>query len=659
MKGGLSALLLLKILVAGAEAQGPSQGFVWISQGAGLPPPWIAAIPAIPAGDAWLVWGSFSLCERTLNLPRFRHVCLPQVQWFLGGAVAGNMTYTPGRNLLYRHALEFEEERGIPFWYFVFADDSGEFRFNRCSTSACGNMEILPAPSESAVSFFHRLLLEDTPAVATPLNDIDDSDCLSPIEMRVCTSSIDHKVIAFHWSVHAMLLPYEEGFERISLFASQCIVNEVIDAVLPGHSVRYRMFQRPPTSSSSFPVMRPHYIRNLEPCLPQLLSNRSNRSYADSSVVKWLRPQLQECAASKLGASHMLQAGCQFGIRPNERCILHKSDYRTLDCLPWASAETCGFPAQGESRQPRDSGIYHVMRLSRSFGAGSSIRLQEEMRQSESRCEAFKDYNCAKELLCSLGMKNFTELRASLESPSRELSDAWSSVDDELKSLLWEKREQVDHNCDVCTSLLLGAFVPEDFLEKHFRAYTEMGLTEQIFWNWWWCVVAFLHQSSILLFEMGSVAPFEMLVFLTERSLPVVQRPSASPAHTADALSQLAASERPFLNADPSSECYLGLSVQHLIGATRDEVWRQGHAFAAQHYLAHCGLLELASPITAYFWYLFAAVGRNCSCSPPVPPPCGHRLRQVRRFRAMKPQKFASLVLRPRPGHGILQDLAF
>ena len=419
MKGGLSALLLLKILVAGAEAQGPSQGFVWISQGAGLPPPWIAAIPAIPAGDAWLVWGSFSLCERTLNLPRFRHVCLPQVQWFLGGAVAGNMTYTPGRNLLYRHALEFEEERGIPFLYFVFADDSGEFRFNRCSTSACGNMEILPAPSESAVSFFHRLLLEDTPAVATPLNDIDDSDCLSPIEMRVCSSSIDHKVIAFHWSVHAMLLPYEEGFERISLFASQCIVNEVIDAVLPGHSVRYRMFQRPPTSSSSFPVMRPHYIRNLEPCLPQLFSNRSNRSYADSSVVKWLRPQLQECAASKLGASHMLQAGCQFGIRPNERCILHKSDYRTLDCLPWASAETCGFPAQGESRQPRDSGIYHVMRLSRSFGAGSSIRLQEEMRQSESRCEAFKDYNCAKELLCSLGMKNFTELRASLESPSR------------------------------------------------------------------------------------------------------------------------------------------------------------------------------------------------------------------------------------------------
>ena len=498
------AVLLLSALQLPSVSLEP-QGFVWISQGAGLPPPWIAALPVLP--DAWLVWGSFGLCDRTLNLPQFRHVCLPRVEWSLGSAVVGNVTYTPGRNLLYRHALEFEEERGRPFLYFVFADDSGEFIFNRCSASACGNMDILPSPSESAIHFFHRLLVEDTPAVATPLNDIDDSECLSPVEMRVCSSSIDHKVIAFHWSVHAMLLPYEEGFEPISLFASQCIVNEVIDAVLPGASVRYRMFQRPPSSTSSFPVMRPHYIRNLEPCLPQLLRNRS---YADSSVVQWLRPQLQQCAAKKLGASHMLQAGCQFGIRPNEHCSLHKDDYRLLDCLPWASAETCGWPAQGELRQPKNSGIYHVMRLSRAFGAGSSIRIQE--RQG------------AKDLLCSLGMKNFTELRSSRFPPS-DLTEAWTTVDDELKALLWEKREQVDHNCDVCTSLLLGAFVSKDFLEVNFRAYTEGLKPEQIFWNWWWCVVAFLHESFILLFEFGSVAPFDMLVFLTERALPIEQRP--------------------------------------------------------------------------------------------------------------------------------------
>ncbi len=112
---------------------------------------------------------------------------------------------------------------------------------------------------------------------------------------------------------------------------------------------------------------------------------------------------------------------------------------------------------------------------------------------------------------------------------------------------------------------------------------------------------------------------------------------------------------------ETSLRCYLGLSVKHLIGATQDEWWRQGHAFAAQHYLAHCGLLELASPITSYFWYLFAAVGRNCShCSPPATPPCGHRLRQrMPRFLAMKPQKFAPFVHRTKPLSGILQGLAF
>ena len=534
MKRSIFVSLFLGLQTWNAKA-GKPDGFVWMSQGAGLPPPWIAAISASP--DTWLVWGSFSMCDRTLTLPRFRHVCLPEVRWLAGDAVVGNMTYTPGRNLLYRHALEFEEERGHPFLYFVFADDSGEFTFNRCSASSCGNVDILPRASESAVSFFHRLLWQDQPAVATPLNDIDDSECMSPIDMRVCTSSIDHKVIAFHWSVHSMLLPYEEGFEHISLFASQCIVNEVIDAVLSGYSVRYRMFQRPYSSSSSFPVMRPHYIRNLEPCLPQRLPNKSFR---DSLVVKWLRPQLRECAASKLGASHMLQAGCQFGIKPNEHCVLQHSDYSALECLPWASGKTCGFPAVGDSRKPRNSGIYHVMRLSRSFGAGSSIRNSKEYHSShqfEKFCNVAEDYHCAKDKLCALGMKNFSDLRVSLKFPvSSELAEAWTAVDGHLKALLWEKREEVDTTCDICTSLLLGAYVEENFLERNFRAYTEVGLkgTEQIFWNWWWCLVAFLHESSIALFEFGAVAPFDMLVFLTERSLPPAMRPGKSVSFTFD-----------------------------------------------------------------------------------------------------------------------------
>ena len=517
----LAFFKLLEVVEAFVWPKAEPQGFLWISQGAGLPPPWLAAIP--DESDAWLVWGSFNFCDRTVDLPRFRHVCLPEVQWSLGGPVVGNTTYTPGRNLLYRHALDFEAERGQQFLYFILADDSGEFIFDRCSSSSCGNLEILPDQSDSAVSFFHSLLRKDLPAVATPLNDIDDSQCLSPLEMRVCTSSIDHKVIAFHWSVHTLLLPYEEGFEHLSLFASQCIVNEVIDAALTGYSVRYRSFVR--RSLSSFPRMRPHYIRNLEPCLPK---RWPNGSFTDSLVVEWLRPQLVSCASAKLGASHMLQAGCELGVKPNDRCALGaRSDYSTLPCMPWAQKHTCRGKIEetvGELRRPRASGIYHVLRLSRSFGSGSSPEVNFQDEKALGHCSVF-DVGCAKKVLCALGLKNFSELRASKSSHK----ETWNLVSEELERFLAEERTEVDQTCDVCVALLLGAYVEADFLQRNLDAYAKLGIEaiDGNFWSWWWCVVAFLHQSCIHLFRFGLVAPFDMLVFFTEQSLPAWERRQA------------------------------------------------------------------------------------------------------------------------------------
>ena len=80
------------------------------------------------------------------------------------------------------------------FLYFILADDSGEFIFRNCSPLSCGNSDVLPAPFESPASFFHRLLVSDVPAIATPVFGIDDADCVGAADMRVCTSTIDHKV---------------------------------------------------------------------------------------------------------------------------------------------------------------------------------------------------------------------------------------------------------------------------------------------------------------------------------------------------------------------------------------------------------------------------------------------------------------------------------
>ena len=438
---------------------------------------------------------------------------------------------TAGRNLLYRHGLQLEAELQTSFMYFILADDSGEFGFKNCSPQFCGNSDVLPMPSESALSFFHRLLLEDVPAAATPLYGVDDKDCVSALEMRVCTSTLDHKVIALHWSVHAILLPYEESFEQTSLFASQCIMNELLDACFQGYAVHYRMFQRPSSSQSTFPSLRPHYIRNLEPCLPQQFSNAS---FEDSSVVKWLRPQLRACATERLGHSFLLQSECEPDLSANdrERCNLRRGprDYRELlSCLPWAKREDCiadsaGVSSAGKFRPPRPSGVHHVKRLRRSFGAGSPLL------PSTGACEACPALtltpDCAMDLLCAVGMQNFTRLLHSRAGRSfaavDSLEEAWTAAEPRLQRMLTSPRHEVDHECDACVAILLGAYVDPDFLARGLDAAGNSS--RQSFWNWWWCVVAFLHRSQIRLFASGSVAPFEMLLSLTEKLLPTESR---------------------------------------------------------------------------------------------------------------------------------------
>ena len=507
------------------------------------------------------------------------------------------------------------------------------------------------------------------------------------------------------------------------------------------------MFQRPTTSKSSFPSMRPHYVRSLEPCLPQVLSNGS---FADSAVVKWLRPQLRACATERLGPSFLLQSECETSSSPDEGCNLPKRpfDYRQVVCAsPWAKREDChADAAEGKLRPPRPSGVHHVLRLQRSFGAGEPRRAPSKepgICASDASGSCFSNPSCALELLCAAGMQNFSRLldarTQSLDS-SLDLLDSlavcWKVAEPHLQRLLRVERREVDHECDACVAVLLGAYVDPEFLSAGLSTDVAANTTRQSFWNWWWCVVAFLHRSQIRLFASGSVAPFDMLLFLTEKLLPAEKRhgpqakstdkheqsnePSVRPGidafSTADALDQLASVDRPFAVNEPASKCLgclgyvepgwgsagglknmrccfgclrirsckrkdaapwrcqMGLAVRHLLDALQDREktqralhtvtrknatvvpvykdarWASGHVFAAQHYLAHCDLLELAHPMSAYVWHLFASVGRRCMntryVQHPTPPECGSRFRLVRRFRAKSPHKLAPRIQR-------------
>ena len=43
---------------------------------------------------------------------------------------------------------------------------------------------------------------------------------------RIGVPGVIAKVMAFHWSVHELLLPYKVEFERLSIWASDIVVRE-------------------------------------------------------------------------------------------------------------------------------------------------------------------------------------------------------------------------------------------------------------------------------------------------------------------------------------------------------------------------------------------------------------------------------------------------
>ena len=90
----------------------------------------------------------------------------------------------------------------------------------------------------------------------------------------------------------------------------------LLEAFLVGYAVQYLMFKRA-KKGSTFVRPLPNYLRNPHPMLPGKCSGTGpcfrgpggSRAYADSEVVAWLRPQLNQCASEQLGASVWLQQG--------------------------------------------------------------------------------------------------------------------------------------------------------------------------------------------------------------------------------------------------------------------------------------------------------------------------------------------------------------
>ena len=130
--------------------QEPS-GFLWLGQGVGAPPQWFLNLRTLAHTE--ILWGSFRNCTEP-------HICMK------------GRTNKEGRNVLYAAARLLEFDRG-PFFYIIFADDNGDFTYRNCSPVSCGDASLRPLDEEDPKTFFHRLLLEDEPAVAAPIDPLE------------------------------------------------------------------------------------------------------------------------------------------------------------------------------------------------------------------------------------------------------------------------------------------------------------------------------------------------------------------------------------------------------------------------------------------------------------------------------------------------------
>lgn len=247
-----------------------AKDFLWLSQGQECPQ-WLFDVSEQP--NSYLLMGVYGRCAKNDFTEKRRFLCFES-----------NTDVVKGRKLLFSRGDEWEKERGVRFHYFIWSDDNGQFDFKPshglCTPESCGDASLLPWANEKATMYWQRLLEEDQPAVASPI--LHDRDCLmSTDSMYICTSSMDGKLMAFHWSARKMLAIYVEEFAPISCnIPLTNVIVELMESAFRGYTWTYRMFDRT-GNHTRFTEHRATYVRNIHPSFPRILEDGS---WGDSQV---------------------------------------------------------------------------------------------------------------------------------------------------------------------------------------------------------------------------------------------------------------------------------------------------------------------------------------------------------------------------------------
>ncbi|CAK9037401.1 Uncharacterized protein SCF082_LOCUS22127 [Durusdinium trenchii] len=397
---------------------GHAKDFLWLSQGRDSLAKWLYDLSEQP--NSYVLMGLWGPCIMPDISEKRRLVCIER-----------NVDVVKGRSQIFPHGDEWERQRGTRFHYFIWSDDNAEFDYvPKCTPAHCGDASLLPLQNEKAVMYWQRLLEEDQPAAAAPI--IHNPPRCNPSSMYSCTSSIDGKLVAFHWSARKMLAIHVDDFAPVSCMALSCLYAEIMEAGFRGYTWVYRMFQRI-GNSTRFAEPRGNYVRNMHPCFPRRLPD----GWGDSAVVAWLRPQLTSCASKRLGPALELQRSC----KPLPICLRPPPDVNYsafLSCLPWASKDSEDFcKAKPVGKGPQEVSE-HWMKMNAGMLGHGLPDLPDETNSTSDR-------------LCKLGRRNLDALARQFHFPRSSRA---------FKNILVAVKRFGEHENDchhLCTAIIIGA----------------------------------------------------------------------------------------------------------------------------------------------------------------------------------------------------------
>ncbi len=334
--------------------------------------------------------------------------------------------------------------------------------------------------------------------------------------MSHCTSALDSKVMAMHWSLHPILMPRDLAFQRVSVHGVSATTNELMEAGFVGFTRQYCMFER--LALPKFPEMRAAYARNLGPLLPgveaqlidiHLRPEPNGTFYKDSALVAWLRPQLTKCASERLGASYILQTrlrrlrgSLELAWGRGDACHMVPADidYSKLPCQIWANRRQPGVGPINSLPLTKFPGSLRPPRLG-SFRAFLSLyRLAPGPGRANFNTLGPK----AGDSLCAIGRDNFVGLVFLFRHRSEKVATELANFKRDLRL-----KEDLSHCNDICTALVLGA---SKVASK--RNY-ELG-KEIAFLGNNWCLSTFVRHWNLMdILVAGWSGLLEMMHLLT------------------------------------------------------------------------------------------------------------------------------------------------